>query len=159
ATEVSPLAGVDLDQAGELLISQLERLGGGKPVAVVAHSAGGVVLTRAAQLTPGLVAHAVYLTAFMPASGLPSTAYPRLPEMAGPSGAGSLAEAPAGVGALRIDVGSGDRGSGQRLRAAFYGDVDPAQADAAIALLPPDAPAGIALGATTLTPDGWGSVP
>ncbi|MGA9831181.1 MAG: alpha/beta fold hydrolase, partial [Trebonia sp.] len=32
-------------------------------------------------------------------------------------------------------------------------------ADAAIGLLTPDAPAGIAAGATTLTADGWGSVP
>jgi hypothetical protein len=42
---------------------------------------------------------------------------------------------------------------------AFYGDLDPAAADAAIALLTPDTPAGIGLGTTTLTADGWGSVP
>jgi hypothetical protein len=39
------------------------------------------------------------------------------------------------------------------------GDVDPATADAAIGLLTPDAPAGISTGATTLTADGWGSIP
>jgi hypothetical protein len=43
-----------------------------------------------------------------------------------------------------------------QLREAPYGDIDPAAAGAAIALLTPDAPAGTALGATTLTPDGWG---
>jgi pimeloyl-ACP methyl ester carboxylesterase len=159
ATEVSPVAGVDLDQAGDLLISQLERLGDGTPVVVVAHSMGGAVLSRAAQLAPGLVAHAVYLTAFMPASGVPSVAYPRLPENEGALGDASFVADPAVVGALRIDVGSGDPGYRQRLRAAFYGDVDPVRADAAIALLTPDAPAGIGQGATTLTPDGWGSVP
>jgi hypothetical protein len=42
---------------------------------------------------------------------------------------------------------------------ALYGDIDPAVADAAIALITPDAPAGVADGATTLTADGWGSVP
>ena len=67
ATEPSPVADVDLDQASELLISQIEQLGAGDPVVVVAHSAGGAVLTRAAQLAPRLWAHAVYLTAFMPA--------------------------------------------------------------------------------------------
>jgi hypothetical protein len=47
----------------------------------------------------------------------------------------------------------------QRLREAFYGDVDRAVADAAIALLTADAPAGISAGTTTLTAAGWGSVP
>jgi pimeloyl-ACP methyl ester carboxylesterase len=43
-------------------------------VTVVAHSMGGAVLTRAGQLAPELIAHAVYLAAFMPASGVPSIA-------------------------------------------------------------------------------------
>src|SRR5215472_13600130 len=83
ATEPSPVAGVDLDQAGNLLISQMEQLGAGDPVVVVAHSAGGVVLTRAAQLAPGLVAHAAYLTAIMPASGVHALACMRMPENEG----------------------------------------------------------------------------
>jgi alpha-beta hydrolase superfamily lysophospholipase len=41
AAEPSPVADVDLDQAGELLISQIGQLGAGDPVVVVAHSAGG----------------------------------------------------------------------------------------------------------------------
>jgi hypothetical protein len=45
------------------------------------------------------------------------------------------------------------------LRDALYGDVPSAVAEAAIALLTPDAPARIALEATVLTPDGWGSAP
>ena len=83
ATEPSPVADVDLDQASELLISQIDQLGAGDPVIVVAHSAGGTVLTRAAQLVPARVAHAVYLTAYMPASGVPLRAYPRMPENEG----------------------------------------------------------------------------
>lgn len=69
ATEVSPVATVDLDQAADLLASQIKRLGRGGPVTVVAHSMGGPVLTRVAQEAPELVAHAVYLAAVMPASG------------------------------------------------------------------------------------------
>ena len=38
AAEVSPVACVDLDQAGDLLVSQLKQLGAGAPVTVVAHS-------------------------------------------------------------------------------------------------------------------------
>lgn len=159
ATEPSPVAGVDLDQAGELLISQIEQLGAGAPVVVVAHSAGGAVLTRAAQLAAGLVAHAVYLTAFMPASGVPALAYTRMPEHEGGLVPHAVVADPAAIGALRLDVASPDPAYRQLLREAFYGDVDHAVAEAAIALLTPDAPAGIGMGTTTLTASGWGSVP
>jgi hypothetical protein len=47
----------------------------------------------------------------------------------------------------------------QAARETLYGDVDPATAGAAIALLTPDAPVGIAAGATTLTADAWGAIP
>lgn len=50
---------------------------------VVAHSMGGAVLTRAARLATGLVAEAAYLTAFMPASGMPAAACVRMPEHEG----------------------------------------------------------------------------
>jgi hypothetical protein len=52
---------------------------------------GGAVVTRAGQLAPGLIAHAVYLAAFMPASGVPPAAYVRMPENEGSR-----------VGALRV---------------------------------------------------------
>jgi pimeloyl-ACP methyl ester carboxylesterase len=159
AAEVSPLAAVDLDQAGDLLVSQIKELGGGSRVTVVAHSMGGAVLTRAGQQVPDLIAQAVYLAAFMPASGVPAAAYVRMPENEG-GRAGTLRSADARVvGALRMDVASPDPAYRAAVREAFYGDVDPVTADAAIALLTPDAPVGISTGATTLTADGWGSIP
>ncbi len=82
ATEVSPVADVSLDDAAELLTSQIKRIGGGEPVTVVAHSAAGPVLMRAAEQTPELIAHAVYLTAYMPASDVSAAAYTRIPEAA-----------------------------------------------------------------------------
>lgn len=159
ATEVSPVADVDLDWAGELLLSQIRQLGRGAPVTVVAHSMGGTVLTRAAQQAPELVAHAVYLTAFMPASGVPPVAYVQMPENEGELVLPSLRADPAVIGALRLDIASNDADYRLQLRDAFYGDVDPTVADAAIGLLTPDAPAGIALGTTTLTAQGWGALP
>ncbi|MGW1711874.1 alpha/beta fold hydrolase [Streptomyces sp. NPDC002156] len=159
ATEMSPVAGVDLDHAGDLLVSQIKEVGRGGPVTVVAHSMGGTVLNRAAQLAPELMAHAVYLTAFMPASDVPALACVQMPENAGELVAPSVRADPAAIGALRLDLASDDLAYRRQLREAFYGDVDPAVADAALALLTPDAPAGIALQATTLTRDGWGSVP
>jgi pimeloyl-ACP methyl ester carboxylesterase len=159
ATEASPVADVGLDQAGDLLVSQIRQLGRGGPVAVVAHSMGGTVLTRAVQQAPELVAHAVYLTAFMPASDVPAIAYLQMPENAGEPVAPLYRADPAAIGAVRLDLASDDAGYRQQLRDAFFGDVAPAVADAAIGLLTPDAPAGIALGATRLTSVGWGSVP
>lgn len=159
ASEVSPLASVDLDQAGDLLVSQLKQFGGGGPVTVVAHSMGGAVLTRAGQLAPALIAHAVYLTAYMPASGVPPTAYVRTPENEGSLVAALQVGRPREIGAVRLDAASPDPAHRAGMRAAFYGDVDPDTADAAIALLAPDAPSGISSAATTLTSGGWGSIP
>lgn len=158
ATEPSPVAGVDLDAAGDLLVSQIRALGGGEPVVVVAHSFSGPVLTRAAQQAPDLVAHAVYLAAMMPASDVPPVAYLSQREQEGDQISPLFAADPAVVGALRLDLGAaGDYRAA--LRAAWYADVDPQVADAAIALLTPDAPAAVAAGTTTLTAKGWGSVP
>jgi pimeloyl-ACP methyl ester carboxylesterase len=159
AAEESPAAAISLDEAAALFVSQAKALGGGAPVVAVAHSMGGNVLTRAVQDAPGLFAHAVYVTAFMPASGVPAAAYVFAPENEGDLAGASLVADPAKVGALRLDPASPDPVYHQQLRDAFFGDVDPAVADAAIALITPDAPAGIAGGATTLTADGWGSVP
>ena len=104
---------------------------------VLAHSMGGAVLTRAGQLAPELIAHAVYLAAFMPASGVPPAAYVRMPENEG-SRVGALRVGDArATGALRLDVASPDPAYREAVREIFYGDVDPAAAEAAIALLTP----------------------
>ena len=156
---MSPVADVTLDAAGDLLIAQLKQIGGGRPCVLVAHSMGGAVATRATQQAPELVAHVVYLTAFMPGSGTPAVAYAQSADNEGELVLPSLRADPVAVGALRLDPGSNDRAYRDGLRQAFYNDVEPARADAAIALLGCDAAAGIALGATELTAPGWGSVP
>lgn len=158
STERSPVADVGLDDAAGLLTAQLTRIGAGEPVTVVAHSAAGPVLTRVAQQTPELVAHAAYLSAYMPASDVPAAAYTRMPESADDHVKPLLRGDPARTGALRLDLATEDATYRQRLREAFYGDVDPVRAEAATGLLTPDGPAGIMLGTTTLTHDGWGSV-
>lgn len=158
AAEPSPVQ-ADLGEAAALFIEQARALGGGAPVTAVAHSMGGNVLTRAMQEAPGLFAHAVYVTAFMPASGVPAGAYIFAPENEGDLAGASLVADPAVIGALRLDPGCPDPAYHQQLREAFFGDLPTELADAAIGLIAPDAPVGIAAGATTLTADGWGSVP
>jgi pimeloyl-ACP methyl ester carboxylesterase len=158
AAEPSP-ATADLDEAAALFVAQARALGGGAPVTAVAHSMGGNVLTRAVQDAPGLFAHAVYVTAFMPASGVPAAAYIFAPENDGDLVQVAMVADPTAIGGLRLDTASPDPAYRQLLRDAFFGDVGTDVADAAIGLLTPDASAGIAAGATTLTDDGWGSVP
>jgi pimeloyl-ACP methyl ester carboxylesterase len=157
--EASPVAGVGLDQAADLLASQIRWLGRGGPVTVVAHSMGGAVLTRVAQEVPELVAHAVYLAAIMPASGKPADQYFLLPANADALVLPALRGDLQATGALRLDLASNDAAYRQQLRDAFYGDVDPIVADAALGMLTPDAPVSMMLGTTRLTPDGWGCVP
>jgi pimeloyl-ACP methyl ester carboxylesterase len=159
AAEPSPVADVGLDQAGELLVSQIRRLGRGRPVTVVAHSMGGAVLTRAVQEVPELVAHAVYLTGFMPASGVTCDAYARGPENADSLVTASLATDPGRVGAMRLDLVSAEDDYRRRLRKAFFDDIAVDVAEAALGLLTPDGPVAMLLGTTRLTTDGWGSVP
>jgi hypothetical protein len=82
-----------------------------------------------------------------------------VPENAGGLVTPALIADPAVVGALRMDVVSAEPGYRHAVRQALYGDLSPDAAGAAIALLTPDAPAGIGTGTTTLTATGWGSVP
>jgi pimeloyl-ACP methyl ester carboxylesterase len=157
ATAPSPVAEVTATSAAELLISQLKRIGGGAPLTVVVHSMGGVVGTRAAELAPELFAGLVYLTAFAPVSGIPAAAYIGAPENAGEQVGGLLAADPAAVGALRIDPADPARRAA--VRDCFYHDVEPAIADAAIALLSTDGAMGIPAETFTSTPHRYGRVP
>ena len=157
AAESSPVAGVTASSAAETLVGQLKTIGGGQACVVVAHSMGGVVATAAAELAPELFAQLVYVTAFAPVSGLPAGAYIASSENEGSLVPGLLSADPAVVGALRIDTG--DRGRHPAIREAFYGDVDEDTAAAAIALLGPDAPAGVPGEALTVTRGRYGAIP
>ncbi|WP_436535640.1 alpha/beta fold hydrolase [Actinoplanes sp. HUAS TT8] len=158
ATEPSPVADIGLDVAADLLLAQLRQAGAGRPVSVVAHSMGGAVLTRAVEREPELVAHMLYISAYMPASGTPCLAYPALPEAQDNQFMSLLVGDPTVTGALRVDPGNLDPEVQAGFRRAFYGDVNKTTAAAATALLSCDAPLAMVTESTELT-DRWGSVP
>ncbi len=142
ATEPSPLASVTASSAADVLIEQIRTIGGGEPCVVVAHSMGGVVATAAAERAPELFSHLMYISAVAPVSGRPAASYFALPQNAASRMAPIFAADPSVVGALRVD--GGDPSVHPYLRDAFYNGIDPATADAAIALLTTDFPMGIA---------------
>ena len=158
-SEVSPLAQLTLDDAAEHLASQLRRIGRGRPVTVVVHSASGLILSRVAQQHPELFERMIYLSAFMPASDVSPVVYNQIPEAAESRIVPLYKGDPADIGAIRLDVATDDRHYREEMREALYGDADPQVAEAALRLITPDVPVGFAFGTTTLTHDGWGSVP
>lgn len=157
ATEPSSVAGVTATSAAQALIRQTETISGGEPCVMVAHSMGGVVATAAAEQVPSLFAHLVYVSALAPVSGLPAVAYLTEPENEGQLVRRLLRADPAATGALRIDTG--EPGAHAAIRETFYGDVDEATATAAISLLSPDGPAGIAAEAFAVTSERYGAIP
>lgn len=155
-TELSPVAGVTASSAAATLVGQLRRIGKGRPCVLVAHSMGGVVATAAAEQAPELVSELVYLSAFAPVSGRPTSDYFTLPEA---SDAvlrllvGDFIE----TGALRIDPGDEERH--RAIHDVFYNDVDDVTSAAAISLLTPDGPIGIPAASLTVTAERYGTVP
>lgn len=159
ATEPSPVGHITLDAAADLLVAQLRRIGQGRPCVLIAHSMGGAVATAAIQRSPELIAHAVYVCAFMPASGTPAAAYISSSENAGEMVGPHLCGDPTALGALRLDTRTADGTYAAGIRECFYNDVEPGPAAAAMALLTTDAPIGIAGGTTILDAKAWGAVP
>ncbi|MEV7623788.1 alpha/beta fold hydrolase [Actinoplanes sp. NPDC089786] len=149
-----PATSVTASSAAATLVEQIRRIGQGEPAVVVAHSMGGIVATAAAELEPALFARIVYVAAFAPAAGRSAFTYLGEPEFAGSLVAGLLTGDPAQTGRLEIDLTNRPA-----IREAFYGDVDPQTADAAIDLLSPGAPIGIPAEAFPVTRDRYGRVP
>jgi pimeloyl-ACP methyl ester carboxylesterase/hemerythrin-like domain-containing protein len=155
AAEPSPVATVTASSAAATLIGQLRRIGNGRPCVLVAHSMGGVVATAVAEQAPELVSEVVYLSAFAPVSGKPTSYYFTLPE-ASPAVLDLLVGDFAQTGALRVDTGDPERHDA--IRDAFYNDVDDTTAVAAISMLTSDGPLGIPGETLTVTGERYGTV-
>ncbi|SRR5712691_4349256 len=157
ATEPSGVADVTATSAAKTLTKQIETISGGEPCVVVAHSMGGIVATAAAEQLPSLFAHLIYVSAFAPVCGLPALAYLTEPENEGELVTRLFRADLAATGAARIDPG--ESGAHAAIRETFYGDVDEATATAAISLLSPDGPLGLAAEALAVTSDRYGAIP
>ncbi|GAA1021706.1 alpha/beta fold hydrolase [Acrocarpospora pleiomorpha] len=156
-TEPSPLADLSLDDVAADVVATLRRFAA--PPVVAAHSMGGAVATRVAELAPELVAGLVYVTAFVPTSLGPAGAYLALPEAKTALGGGLYLGDPAAVGAVRIDPRSTDPAYQDELHAAYFTDLDRPGFLAMAASLTPDQPMSFLTTPTGATAERWGSVP
>ncbi|MEV8331684.1 alpha/beta hydrolase [Streptomyces niveus] len=156
ATEPSPVARITASGAAAALADRVRKEGGGRPCLVVAHGMGGVVATALAELAPELVAGLVYVSAYAPVNGVPAGSYRTCPENVAEKALQLLVTEPELIGAARIDFGDPERRD--EIKEAFYNDLDDQAADAAMALLSPDGPAGIAGERLTVTEARFGRI-
>lgn len=161
ASEVSPVAGTTLDDYANSLIATIDQVRalGAREVVLVGHSMGGVAITAAAERAPEKIGKLVYLTAFMPRSGVGATTYIHAPENDGELVGPQLLSDPAVTGALRIDHRSANATYRANSKLAFYGDVSQPVYDAVESLMTPDVPVVPFATPIAMTPARWGSLP
>lgn len=161
ATEPSPVAATTLDDYANSVIATIDQVRalGFDKVVLVGHSMGGVSITAVAERVPDKILKLVYLTAFMPKSGVPAVSYTQSPENQGELVGPRLLADPAVIGALRMDHRSADAAYRTNGKLAFYGDVSQADYDAVANLLTPDEPAGPPATPIATTTARWGSLP
>lgn len=161
AIESSPIAAVTLADYVSDVMQALDALvgSGNQPVILLGHSMGGIPVTAVGEAAPEKVLKLVYLTAYMPASGVPAIAYSRAPEAQGGKMGAAMKADPARVGALRINPRSMDPAYMANLKRAFADDVCEDEWAVARNLLSPDAPALPFATAIETTRSRWGSIP
>ena len=161
AREPSPVAHVTLDDYADSVIATIEqvRAAGCDKVVLVAHSMGGVVATAVAERAPEKLSKLVYLTAFMPGSGVPGISYIQEPENEGELVGPQLLADPAVVGALRMDHRSSSATYRANGKQAFYADVSSEDYEAMLHQLTPDVPVAPFATPITTTRERWGSLP
>jgi pimeloyl-ACP methyl ester carboxylesterase len=151
-TETSPIAGITLDVAAQSVVELLDTWNR-RPI-VVAHSMGGAIVTRAAELAPELIGQLVYVAAFVPTRLAAAGAYLGLPEAQTALGGGLYLGDPGRLGAVRINPRSTDPAYLEELRAAYFSDLDNFLPYALT--LTPDQPVSFLASATGATTERWG---
>ncbi len=160
ATEPSPLANVTLADYAAVVVQAVNGLAaaGFSAITVLGHSMGGIPITVAAEMLPGSIAKLIYLSAFMPVTGLPAGAYFGTPQGMENQLAPLFLADQNTVGALRLDTGSTDALYIAAMKSAFCADVSDTVFPAMRHLMTPDDPAqpfGTPTGATV---GRWGSI-
>jgi pimeloyl-ACP methyl ester carboxylesterase len=158
-TERSTVADISLHDGASMLTNVLAGLRAQvNRLVVVAHSAGGGVVSLAAEQAPQLVDQLVYLSAFVPAGRPRFTDYHKAPEWASAIKFPMVGE-PAELGAYRINFLSTDPAVIESLRMALLGDLPAGVADGWRQFLHPDEPLESLDATVEVTAGRWGRIP
>jgi pimeloyl-ACP methyl ester carboxylesterase len=158
--EVSPLAGISLNDYTESVVRLIFSLRGRGPVIVVGHSLGGIVVNEVGErLGPEVIKHLVYLTAFMTPAGKIANDINGLVIANGSLFGNLLVGSPAVSGALRLNPNSTDPAYCAETQATFYNDIPAEQISAILNLLTPDNPLLPLMAPTSITRNRWGKIP
>ena len=158
--EVSPVAGITLDDYTEAVVPSILALRGGGPLIVLGHSLGGIVVNEVGQrLGPEVIKHMVYLTAFMTPARETGNDVISLEAQNGGLVSSLVVGPIATIGAVRINPNSTDPADRALAADAFYDDVPAERIPAIFNMLTPDDPAAPSTATTSITQDRWGKIP
>jgi pimeloyl-ACP methyl ester carboxylesterase len=158
--EVSPLAGITLDDYTESVVQLILSLQGSGPVIVMGHSLGGIVVNEVGErLGPEVIKRLVYLTAFMTPAGKTANDIAGLAIANGSLVRPLLVGSSAVSGALRLNPNSTDPAYRAQTQATFYNDVPAERIPAISNLLTPDNPVLPLMVPTSITKYRWGKIP
>jgi pimeloyl-ACP methyl ester carboxylesterase len=158
--EVSPLAGITLDDYTESVVRLILSLQGRGPVIVMGHSLGGIVVNEVGErLGPEVIKHLVYLTAFMTPVGETANDISGLAIAKGSLVGTLLVGSSAVSGVMRLNPNSTDPAYRAQTQATFYNDIPAEQIPAILNLLTPDNPLLPRMAPTSITKDRWGKIP
>ena len=155
--EDAPSADVTLEEYVDSVVASIEQahMLTQRKVILLAHSMGGVVASAVAERIPNKIAKLVYLTAFMPASGMPAGAYIGSLKNQGEL-VSNLLRGLAPV--LRIDHRTEDAVYRADIKAAFYADLPQPEYEAVANMLTPDVPPAAFATAVVTTAGRWGAI-
>lgn len=160
ASEPGPSAATTLNDYVDSVIDTIEQVHAltKRKVILLAHSMGGITASAVAEKIPHRIAKLVYLTAFMPPSGVPAIAYLDHPANAGEEVKALLMADPQSVGVMRMDQRSDDPTYRAKIKSAFCADLPDAQFEAVANMLTPDVPAQPIVTPVALSAGGWGAL-
>jgi pimeloyl-ACP methyl ester carboxylesterase len=160
STEVSPVAGITLDDYTEAAVQLILALRGGGPLIVLGHSLGGIVVNEVGErLGPEVIKHMVYLTAFMTPARETGNDVITLTAQNGSYVSRLLVGPVATIGASRINPNSKNPTYQALAADTFYNDVPVGRIPAIFNMLTPDDPATPCAATTSITRDRWGKIP
>ncbi|MFG1929001.1 alpha/beta fold hydrolase [Cryptosporangium sp. NPDC048952] len=156
------LENATLERAADVAVEALTALktaDGGRRTVVVSHSSSGAIASRAAERSPDLVDHLVYVAAIVPSRLRSALEIGALPEYGSPTMDGMVVGDPRVIGALRINPRSTDPQYRELLHRKFYSDMPPDEAAAFLELLCPDQPLSFLTDPVSVTRERWGRIP